>query len=117
MSTLMLVIFVFSLCCILLPLIGYPLILLLVQSARRRTHQVDTALTPSLSVIVACRNPGDLLIGKIKNTFALDYPPEAIELLVVSDGSTDQTEDILRACQDQRLRFKLLDGHRAKPRR
>lgn len=114
MSPLLFVIFLSSLCCILLPLIGYPLILLLVQRTRRRTHQVDSGLTPSLSVIVACRNPGDLLIDKINNTFALDYPPKAIELLVVSDGSTDQTEAILRACQDRRLRFKLLDGHRGK---
>jgi glycosyltransferase involved in cell wall biosynthesis len=108
------VIFILSVCGIALPLVGYPLMLLFVQAIRSRQHHIDSDLTPSVSVIVACRNAGDLLRDKITNTFALDYPRDSIELVVVSDGSTDDTETLAQGCGDPRLRFRALDRHRGK---
>jgi poly-beta-1,6-N-acetyl-D-glucosamine synthase len=42
-------------------------------------------------VIVAARNEAARLPGRIENLLALDYPADRLEIVVVSDGSTDRT--------------------------
>jgi cellulose synthase/poly-beta-1,6-N-acetylglucosamine synthase-like glycosyltransferase len=42
------------------------------------------------------RNEAAVLERKLQNLFALDYPGERYEAVIVSDGSTDQTNDILQ---------------------
>jgi cellulose synthase/poly-beta-1,6-N-acetylglucosamine synthase-like glycosyltransferase len=42
------------------------------------------------------RNEERVLEGKLRNLLDLDYPPERCQIVVVSDGSTDRTEAILR---------------------
>jgi cellulose synthase/poly-beta-1,6-N-acetylglucosamine synthase-like glycosyltransferase len=46
---------------------------------------------PSVSVIVAAHNEESRIRARIENLQALDYPPERMEILVASDGSTDGT--------------------------
>jgi len=50
---------------------------------------------PSVSVVVVIRNEEQVLERKLENLLTLDYPAELIQLVVVSDGSTDRTEMIL----------------------
>jgi len=52
--------------------------------------------TPHLSVIVAARNEAERLSARLDNLLALDYPRGRLQIIVVSDGSTDSTSDILR---------------------
>jgi cellulose synthase/poly-beta-1,6-N-acetylglucosamine synthase-like glycosyltransferase len=49
-------------------------------------------------VIIAVRNGERYLRAKLESVLAQDYPAEKMEILVVSDGSTDATETIARAC-------------------
>ena len=103
-----------SLIGIALPLILYPLVLLILDALRARPNASDVTLTPRLSLIVACRNPRELLEEKIANTFALDWPAEALELIIISDGSTDDSPRTLSERQDSRLRFHCFPEHRGK---
>jgi poly-beta-1,6-N-acetyl-D-glucosamine synthase len=52
------------------------------------------ACTPAVSIVMVVRNEEQVLETKLKNLLALDYPPS--EVIVVSDGSTDRTDSILR---------------------
>src|SRR3974390_49174 len=52
---------------------------------------------PSVSIVMVVRNEENLLEMKLKNLGTLDYPSEQLQVVVVSDGSTDRTEEILRA--------------------
>ncbi|MGA8273364.1 MAG: glycosyltransferase, partial [Candidatus Sulfotelmatobacter sp.] len=52
--------------------------------------------TPLVSVVIVARNEELLLREKIQNLLALDYPADNLQVVVVSDGSTDGTESILR---------------------
>jgi cellulose synthase/poly-beta-1,6-N-acetylglucosamine synthase-like glycosyltransferase len=52
---------------------------------------------PSVSVLMVVRNEEQALERKLKNLFAARGSSEPYQIIVVSDGSTDQTETILRA--------------------
>jgi biofilm PGA synthesis N-glycosyltransferase PgaC len=74
--------------------LGYPLWLWLRSTWRAREVE-RSALTPSVSVVMVVRDEEAALPGKLRNLTALDYPRDRLEILVVSDGSTDGTDAIL----------------------
>jgi cellulose synthase/poly-beta-1,6-N-acetylglucosamine synthase-like glycosyltransferase len=75
-------------------LIGYPLLLGLV--ARRRARPVHKAAWPAtVSVILPVYNGERWMAAKLESILALNYPAELVEILVVSDGSTDATAGIV----------------------
>lgn len=82
---------------------GYPL-WLWVRMHWRARPLVAGAIEPSVSVIIAVHN-GEKYIGRKLNNILTKwaYPPEKIEVLVVSDGSTDGTDAILRSQTDPRV--------------
>lgn len=51
---------------------------------------------PHVSIVMVVRNEERWLESKLRNLLELDYPPERCQIVVVSDGSTDRTEAILR---------------------
>jgi biofilm PGA synthesis N-glycosyltransferase PgaC len=61
---------------------------------RRRPVQSGT-FTPLLSIIIVVRNEANVLEHKLRNLMELHYPEDLIEIVVVSDGSTDGTNAIL----------------------
>ncbi len=56
---------------------------------------VDTGFRPAVAVIVACRNEQQVIRKLVASLLALDYPPALLQLIVVNDGSTDRTGEIL----------------------
>jgi biofilm PGA synthesis N-glycosyltransferase PgaC len=64
--------------------------------------------TPTVSVVMVVCNEAAMLPEKLSNLLALDYPAESLQLVLVSDGSTDNTEAILReAARDPRVQVVL----------
>lgn len=57
--------------------------------------QADTEL-PTISFIVAAYNEADILKDKILNTMSLDYPGHKLEFIFITDGSTDNSQEITR---------------------
>ena len=81
-------------------LFGYPLLLGLM--ARWRARPVRKAAWPAtVSVILPVHNGERWMAAKLESILALDYPAELVEILVVSDGSTDATETIVRGFTDR----------------
>ncbi len=76
--------------------IGYPLLLWVLTKIRGRDVR-KSEMFPSVSVIIAARNEEDKIEQKLKNTLALDYPPDQLEVIVASDASDDATDDIVQA--------------------
>lgn len=74
--------------------IGYPLLLWLLGAFKCLKTRA-AAITPVSSVIIAVHNEDAVIANKLDNTLALDYPRERLEILVASDGSTDETEEIV----------------------
>jgi poly-beta-1,6-N-acetyl-D-glucosamine synthase len=55
---------------------------------------------PHVSIVMIVRNEERWLESKIQNLLQLDYPPTLSQIVVVSDGSTDRTDSILRQHAD-----------------
>ncbi len=100
----MLLILLLSLFGILLVFIGYPLLLFVIARVRPDPYRIDDSQTPSVTLIVACHNPGALLQRKVDNSLALDYPPQQLSLLIVSDGSIDGTATLLQTLKTEQVR-------------
>lgn len=60
---------------------------------------------------MAVRNEEKSLQDKLQNLQELDYPGELVETIVVSDGSTDQTNNILSNLVNSRVRSIILPSH------
>ena len=88
---------------VLYPYAGYPLVLMLVRRLMGvRPPEAGTSL-PCVSMIIPVHNEAPRLLRKIANTLALDYPPDRLEIVFVSDGSTDDTVPLIRAKTDARI--------------
>lgn len=72
----------------------YPALLLLIRKGPDQGRPPSTL--PTVSVIVPFHNEERWAIRKIENTLAWTYPADRLQLIAVSDGSTDQTADLLR---------------------
>src|SRR5580704_17150007 len=87
----------FTLACVTLAytLVGYPLLLAWVAKRRHNPIEKDEKLR-TVSLVMAVYNGEKFLERKLNSIFGLNYPRELMEVLVVSDGSTDRTDEIAR---------------------
>ena len=79
--------------------VGYPLLLaawsrLARRSPRRLPIEAVTSW-PSISIVLAARNEAGRLPGRLTNLLTIPYRGRR-EIIVVSDGSTDDTADVVR---------------------
>lgn len=70
----------------------------------------DVGLEPSLAIVVPSYNEGDAVVRTIDSCLAIDYPAEKVEVVVINDGSTDDTwEHMLGAAARYGERVRLVD--------
>ena len=74
--------------------LGYPL-WLWIRSRWCRQPVRSGPYIPFLSIIMIVRNEEKVLPRKLRNLLDLNYPDESLEIVMVSDGSTDSTNQIL----------------------
>jgi cellulose synthase/poly-beta-1,6-N-acetylglucosamine synthase-like glycosyltransferase len=80
------------------PYFGYPFALMLLGKLRGSSPLPAAGVgLPSISMIVPVHNESVRIRPKLANTSALQYPTDRLQVLFVSDGSTDDTVDIIRA--------------------
>lgn len=99
---------------------GYPMILhFWAKLLPRKVRKSPPEDPPSVSVLIAARNEADNIGRRIDNLIAQDYPAALIEIIVVSDGSTDLTGDIVRdrigSAGEQAIRLIEHGENRGKP--
>src|SRR5947209_14874939 len=92
---------------------GYPLLLALIGVFVRRPRS-EAGYTPRISVLIAAYNEEEAIERKIQQTLALEYPCDKIEVLVLSDCSTDRTDEIVKAFPDRRVLLVRMPERRGK---
>ena len=87
--------------------IGYPLLVWLLARAFGREPQ-RKAITPTVSLLIPAYNEAAYIEAKLRNSLALDYPKEKLEIVVASDGSTDRTNAIVNAFRGEGVKLLLM---------
>jgi cellulose synthase/poly-beta-1,6-N-acetylglucosamine synthase-like glycosyltransferase len=80
--------------------LGYPLAAHLLSRVRPREVRPGP-IEPTVSVVLAAFNEQQHIGRKLENLLNLDYPASKLELIVVSDGSTDDTDAIVAGYADR----------------
>jgi biofilm PGA synthesis N-glycosyltransferase PgaC len=92
---------------------GYPIYLYI--RARFWPRPVRRAtIHPSVTIVLVVHNEEKNLPGKLANLADLDYPADSLEMVIVSDGSTDETNKILSAWRKSGRRAVILPERRGK---
>jgi poly-beta-1,6-N-acetyl-D-glucosamine synthase len=111
---------------------GYPVVALLrarlrprtvARAVERRSHPATTpfpdrrvhALAPKVSVVVVAYNEAASIEARLENLLALDYPANQLEIIVGSDGSTDNTVELARRYQPFGVRVHAFNHRGGKP--
>ncbi|HXJ45012.1 MAG TPA: glycosyltransferase family 2 protein [Bryobacteraceae bacterium] len=92
---------------------GYPLWIYL-RSRLRPRPQHQGSILPTLSIILAVHNGAALLRQKVAHLLSLDYPQDRMEIEIVSDGSTDGTDEILKEFRNPNVRCFRCAEHSGK---
>lgn len=117
-----------SLGLVLYPYVLYPLVLFLTYSVtqawrdlrylgsprNRRTETPAPSGLPGVSIIIPAYNEEKVLLAKIDNLRELDFPRERLQVVFVSDGSEDGTNQILQNLTDENYRCILLTERKGK---
>lgn len=81
--------------------IGYGLVLWIMVKVKEHFHKTETFPIedeyPDVTLLIAAYNEADFIEEKMRNCRALDYPADKLHLVWVTDGSSDETPQLLRA--------------------
>jgi poly-beta-1,6-N-acetyl-D-glucosamine synthase len=92
------ILFWFSLSLLFFCYLGYGLLLLFINAFRKKSRPLkalDYADMPAVTLIIAAYNEEKVLQGKIANTLAIEYPADKLQVIFVTDGSTDRSLEIV----------------------
>lgn len=120
----MIIIFWLSLFVIFYTFLGYGIFLYILLQIRRliKGRREKPAIgpdLPTLTFVVAAYNEEGIILDKIQNTLGLDYPSEKLNVIFITDGSSDRTPELISGFPQIKLlhsperRGKILAIHRA----
>lgn len=106
--------------------LGYGLVLWLILKIKNLFNKqsinfYNKTNLPEVTFLVAAYNEEDFIEEKIKNTLSLDYDQKKLKVLIVTDGSTDNTTEIVKKYPTIKLmhkderKGKIAAVHRAMP--
>jgi len=96
--------FYFSLCMIFYIYVGYPVCVWVLSHLIQKRVDKST-YEPSVSILIAAYNEEKNIRQTITNKLQLDYPEDRLEIIVVSDESTDQTDEIVKSFNNKKVKF------------
>lgn len=94
-------IFTISIFLILFAYLGYPLSIYFLGRIVSKKVLKDGSLPDKITLIITAFNEENRIGEKLKNTLNLNYPKDKLQIIVASDGSTDQTNEIVQGYVSQ----------------
>jgi poly-beta-1,6-N-acetyl-D-glucosamine synthase len=94
--------------------VGYPVLIACLARVRPRPVR-RAAIRPSVTLVVIAHNEAARIAQRLENCLALEYPADRLAVVVVSDGSTDDTVDVARRYESRGVRVIAFPLRRGKP--
>ena len=100
--TVLKIIFWFSLFIVFYSYFGYGILLFLLVKIKNIfvgksiNNNILEKFEPDITLIVSAYNEEDFIKEKIENTFQLNYPLDKLKIIFITDGSSDNTPDIIK---------------------
>ena len=88
--------------------LGYPAIVFLFAIIRNRKVRKGSCEL-DMTILIAAYNEEVSIENTLKNKLELDYPREKLEVIVISDGSSDRTDEIVKRYESQGVRLLRQD--------
>lgn len=76
--------------------IGYGIVITLLAKTKEKSSVTEPSEWMPVTLVVPCYNEADILSKKIDNCFAMDYPKEKLQVMFITDGSTDNSPQIIQ---------------------
>jgi len=92
----------------------YPLLVQVASRLWSRPVKRSRDFQPAVTVLITAYNEEKNIVAKIDNVLELDYPPELLDVLVVSDASSDRTDEVVRSYGSPRVRLLRIEGRLGK---
>jgi poly-beta-1,6-N-acetyl-D-glucosamine synthase len=86
-------------------IIGYPILLARFFQRPGPPVRKDMQFRVKVSVLIAVYNGEQFIRKKLESLLALNYPSDLVEILIVSDGSTDATDAIVESFSNRGVRL------------
>lgn len=96
--------FFFFIFLILYTYFGYPALLIIYGKLKKRSIEKKTIL-PQIAIVTAARNEEQTIEDYIQNKLSLDYPKEKYNIIIVSDESDDNTDDIIMQYENEGIQY------------
>lgn len=87
---------------------GYGALIWLISRCVGEEPRLLSDELPTVSVVIAAYNEAPIIGARIENVLGLDYPFDRLELLIVTDGCTDATEEVVLRYAKRDPRVRLL---------
>ena len=94
--------------------VGYPAILKMLTRSRRFPLATRPCAWPLISITIPVHNEAAVIADTLEQILALDYPTERRQILVVSDASTDGTDEIVARLAPRGIELVRLPQRRGK---
>jgi cellulose synthase/poly-beta-1,6-N-acetylglucosamine synthase-like glycosyltransferase len=115
MTTIILISTLLSLFIIVYVYAGYPLLLSFLNLTLKRKPKIqDDSYLPNVTLLISCYNEIDIVAEKIKNSLAIDYPQNKLEIIIISDGSDDGTDDVAKSFSSEGVKLIRQEGRLGK---
>ncbi|TYS85268.1 glycosyltransferase family 2 protein [Rossellomorea aquimaris] len=95
---------------------GYPILLKLISGVVKKDQITDTGYEPKVTLFIAAYNEEKVIAEKVQNSVDLDYPQDKLEIIVVSDDSSDRTNDIVNefVAKYPNVKLNVVKGRKGK---
>ena len=80
--------------------LGYPLLVFVWAHMNGKSIK-KSQIFPSVSILISAFNEEEHIENTILNKLQLDYPKEKLQIIVISDGSTDKTDEIVKRYESE----------------
>ncbi len=91
--------------CLVYTYFGYPIFMSLMYKLKKMPPVDKGNITPHISIVVAAYNEEKNIAAKLNDILNIDYPKDKMEVFVVSDASSDRTDEIVKGFLDKGVKF------------